>query len=106
MRKRKIAARRASEDEKKKCKDCGEMLPIEEFRLTTKRKNGKAYTYRASKCYSCTAKQQRDSVVITVKNISKVTCVNNCIYYPCFAGIEGMKSNLAATCTKFRRHDT
>lgn len=109
----------AGEPETKWCNKCNRELPIEEFPISKSyRKTGEAYSYRRYYCQECARKKAKDAYNATLspeklakkiareellkeKMESNRTCKNNCVNYPCFKGIDTMKSNLALTCVNF-----
>lgn len=105
--------RRPGESADKVCKACKKTKPIEEFYLL-RRPNlvrGGYYETRASRCRECEKKRMRayyKAVNTQPENHreeeQKVvpTCRDNCVNYPCFRGIDTMKSNLALTCANFK----
>lgn len=44
----------------KQCKDCSKVLPIEQFTLYNKKKNGKYYQLRRTQCDSCWALREKE----------------------------------------------
>lgn len=102
----------------KVCNKCNRELPEEAF-----------YSKRKSNtCYECFKKKQREyernrkekirqmRVDLTRKEYEKkkreekkkskanvTTCKNDCKRYPCFSGIDNLKSNFTLTCVNFSK---
>ena len=101
----------------KVCNKCNRELPEEAF--YSKR--------RTNTCYECFKKKQREyernrkariqemKIDLARKEYEKkkreekkkeealTTCKKDCLRYPCFRGIDNLKTNFALTCVKFNK---
>lgn len=112
--------RMEGEPETRICKQCGQEMPIESYYFVWKyRLNGEKRGYRQPYCHACRLENCRRSKLAAKNGIvlppiqrikaqeservkDKVTCRENCEFYPCFKGIDTMRSNLALTCNQFK----
>lgn len=104
------------EPEMKLCTTCKRRMPITAFRYRVKYFNsGVAKWYRYAQCHECTIMKRRQRVMRQqrIKNAEKAemeaglltgsikTCKTHCKLYPCFAGIDTIRTNLALTCIHY-----
>lgn len=95
------------------CTRCGEEREISSFYIATDRNKNEEYKVIKMPCKVCAyrARMKRLEVVSSIIDSARVkkskprivTCAEDCELYPCFSGIETLRSNLALTCNKFKR---
>lgn len=104
--------RRPEEPERKECSHCKKSLPITEFGYLTRHRANKTVWYRYSQCYNCRSTKKRQQVMRKLKQQLEIqeqnkilnelrTCKRDCRLYPCFAGIDTLRTNLSLTCIHY-----
>lgn len=104
----------------RRCKMCGKELPDDAFYGTCRTKTCKQCHTEKVKAYrkankikamelrvqimkkEYEEKKKREAFIFESKEV-KTTCKDNCLRYPCFQGIDNIKSNLSLTCIKFKQ---
>lgn len=99
------------EKEFKFCRNCNQELPITDFALRN-RQHANGLFYRTAYCRECMRERRRRYLPTTeeraikreikAQKISRKNAIcKNCKNYPCFRGIDTIKSNLALTCKNY-----